>query len=69
MVLAIGAGDIFLTVLGQNSLALYYVLNSGIFLAITLIFKDLKPVARRNLNALGVLFFIGIITLVIFKII
>jgi hypothetical protein len=64
LVLSIGACDIVLAWLGQHNLALYYVCNVVIFLAITLLYGNLKPLARRNLNIVGLLFWAGILILV-----
>ena len=67
LVLALGLCDIILTRLGQRNLAVYYIFNAGLFLSITLLYGNLKPLARRNLNIVGVLFFIGIIVLALLR--
>ncbi len=64
LALSLGACDIALVWLGQRNLALYYVCDVVIFLAMTLIYGNLKPLARRNLNVVGLVFWAGILVLV-----
>ena len=68
LVLASGAINILLALLGQNSLEIYFIINVITYLAITLLYAYLNPRARRALNTVGVVLFAGFLVIVSLKV-
>jgi hypothetical protein len=53
---------------GQNDLTLYFILNIIAFSAITLLYVYLNPRARAALSTISVVFFAGLMVVVVLKI-
>ena len=68
LVLASGAINILLALLGQNSLEIYFIINVIAYLAITMLYAYLNPRARRALNTIGVVLFAGFLVIVSLKV-
>ena len=57
-----------LAFLGQNDLAIYFVINIIAYLAITLLYVYLTPRARKALNSIGAVLFAGFMGIVALKV-
>ncbi len=57
-----------LAFLGQNDLAIYFVINVLAYLVITLLYVYLNPRAKRALNAVGAVFFAGFMVIIALKV-
>ena len=68
LVLVTSIINIFLAFLGQKDLQIYFVINIIAYLVITLLFVYLNPKARRALNAIGVVLFVGFMVIVGLKV-
>jgi len=69
LALASGLTNTLLAFLGQNDLAVYFIVNVLAYLVITLLYTYLNPRARRALNTVGVVLFAGFMVIVSLKVI
>ncbi len=65
LTLVTGLINISLAFLGQNDLEIYFTVNIIAYLIITLLYAYLNPRARRALNTIGVVLFVGLIVVVV----
>ncbi len=57
-----------LAFLGQNDLAIYFVINVIAYLFITLLYVYLNPRAKGALNVVGAVFFAGFMVIIALKV-
>ena len=67
LIVASGVINISLAFVGQNDLAMYFIINTAAYLAITLLYAYLNPRARRALNIIGIVLFAGFLVIVSLK--
>jgi hypothetical protein len=61
--------NIVLAFLGQNDIAVYFILNAIAYLIITLLYTYLNPRARGALNVMSAVIFTGFLAIVAIKVI
>jgi len=69
LTLVSGLINISLAFFGQNSLDIYFSINIIAFLVITLVHIFLNPRARKALNTIGAVLFVGFVVVVSLKVI
>jgi hypothetical protein len=67
--LAIAAGlvNTLLAFAGQESLDVYFIVNSIVYLGVTLLYGGLNPTARKALDIVGCILFGGIVVILAVK--
>ena len=65
LTLVTGLINISLAFLGQNDLEIYFTVNIIAYLIITMLYAYLNPRARRALNTIGVVLFVGLMVVVV----
>ena len=58
-----------LALLGQDDLAIYFIINIIAYLVITLLYAYLNPRARRALSSISVVLFAGFMVIVVLKVV
>ncbi len=61
--------NVFLAFLGQNDIAIYYVLDTIAYLLITLLYVYINPRARGALDTMGAVVFTGFLIIVALKVV
>lgn len=69
LVVVAGVINSLLAFLGQDDLAVYFIINVIAYLIITLLYAYLNPRARKALGAVGAVSFAGFMVIVILKLI
>jgi|TARA_Y100000310_G_C20329861_1_gene644738 hypothetical protein len=64
LALAAGLVNILLTTLGQNDLSVYFIINTIVYLVITLLYVYFNPRARKALNTISIVLFAGFMVIV-----
>jgi hypothetical protein len=64
LALAAGLVNILLTTLGQNDLSVYFIINTIVYLVITLLYVYFNPRARKALNTISIVLFAGFMVVV-----
>ena len=68
LVIASGAVNTLLALVGQKDFGIYFIINALTYLAITLLYAYLNPRARMALNTIGVVLFAGFLVIVSLKV-
>ena len=68
LALAAGLANTLLAVLGRDDLAIYFTINTIVYLVITLLYVYFNPRARRALNTIGVVLFAGFMVIVLLSV-
>ena len=64
LAMATGLVNILLAALGQNDLSIYFIINTIVYLVITLLYVYFNPRARKALNTISIVLFAGFMVVV-----
>jgi hypothetical protein len=67
LTIATGSVNTLLAFGGQESLDVYFIVNTIVYLGITLLYVGLNPRARMALDIIGCMLFSGIVVIVVVK--
>jgi len=69
LAVAFGLVNILLAFLGQDDLAIYFIVNAIVYLIVALSYTNLNLRAQTSVNRLGALVFFGFFMTLVFKIV
>ena len=65
LAMATGLVNILLAALGQNDLSIYFIINTIVYLVITLLYVYFNPRARGALNTIGIVLLAGFMVIMV----